>query len=155
MNEQLEYWSYPLMCIDRIFSKLNGSKLFSTLDVRSGYYNITIAEDSRQYTAFTTEYGKYEFLRIPSGIYVVPSYFALMINETLKGLDFFFTYLDDIIIYSKTEQQHLDHIRQVFNQTCTVNIKLKRTRYDFFKSQIHYLRQLLSKDSVSPLLKKN
>ena len=62
MNEQLEYWSYPLMCIDIIFSKLNGSKLFSTLAVRSRYYNITIAEDSRQYTAFTTEYGKYEFL---------------------------------------------------------------------------------------------
>ena len=63
VNEQLEYLSFPLVHIDRIFSKLNGSKLFSTLDVRSGYYNITIAEESRQYTAFTTEYGKYESLK--------------------------------------------------------------------------------------------
>ena len=110
------------MCIDRIFSKLNGSKLFSALDVRSGYYNITIAEDSRQYTAFTTEYRKYEFLRVPIGIHVTPSYFTLMINETLKGLDFCFAYLDDIIIYSKTEWDHLDHTKQVFDWLRTANI---------------------------------
>ena len=103
------------MCIDRIFSKLNGSKLFSTLDVRSGYFNITIAEDSRQYTAFTTEYGKYEFLIVSLGIHVAPNYFTLMINETLKDLDFCFTYLDGIIIYLKTERDHLDHIKQVFD----------------------------------------
>ena len=88
MNEQLEYCSYLLMCTDRILSKLNGSKLFSTLDVTSGCYNITIAENSRQYTAFTTEYGKYEFLRVPFGIHVAPSYFSLMVNETIKDLDF-------------------------------------------------------------------
>ena len=74
INEQLEYWSYPLICIYRIFSKLNGTKLLSTLDVRSGYCDIAIAEDNRQYTAFNTEYGKYEFLRVPFGSHVVPSY---------------------------------------------------------------------------------
>ena len=115
MNEQLEYWSYPLMHIDRIFSKLNGSKLFSTFDVISGYYNITIAEESRQYTAFTTAYGKYEFLRVSFGIHVAPSYFTLMINETLKGLDFCFAYLDNTIIYSKTERHLLDHINRYLN----------------------------------------
>ena len=102
MNEQLGYWPYPLMCIDRIFSELNASKLFSTLDVRSGYYNITIADKSRQYTAFT-EYGKHKFLRVPICIEVASSYFALMINETLKGLGFCFAYLNDITICSKTE----------------------------------------------------
>ena len=93
----------PPMHIDRIFSKLNGFNLFSTLYVRSGYCNITMAEDSRQYTAFTTEYGKYEFLRVLFCIHAAPSYFTLMINETLKGLDFCFAYLDDIIIYLKNE----------------------------------------------------
>ena len=81
LNEQLEYWPYPLMHIDRIFSKLNGSKLFSTLDIRSEYYNITIAKDSRQHTTITTEYGKYEILSILFGLHVAPSYFALMINK--------------------------------------------------------------------------
>ena len=60
--EQLEFWSYPLMRIGRIFSKLHRAKLFSTFDVGSSCWNITVAKDSRKYTAFTTEYGKYEFL---------------------------------------------------------------------------------------------
>ena len=105
INEQLKYWSYPLRCIDRIFSKLTGSKLFSTLDVRSAYYKITIAEDSRQYTAFTMEYRKYEFLTVPFGIHVVPSYFTIIINETLKGLEFCFAYLDDTIIYLEKKKE--------------------------------------------------
>ena len=79
-NEQLEYLSLHFMYIDRIFSILNSSKSFSILDVRSGYYNIMIAEESRQFTAFTIEYGIYEFLRVPFGIHVAPSYFTLMIK---------------------------------------------------------------------------
>ena len=59
------------MKIDRIFSKLHGTKLFSTLDVSSNYYNITITKDSRKYTAFKNEYGKYEFHHVPFGIYIV------------------------------------------------------------------------------------
>ena len=73
------------------------------MDIIFGYYNITIAEYSRQYTAFTTDNGKNEFLRVLFGIHVAPSYFVLMRNESLKDLDFDFAYLDDIIIYSKTE----------------------------------------------------
>ena len=59
INGQLEYWSYPLMRIDGIFSKLDSPKLIPTSKVRSSYYNITVSEDGRKYTAFTTEYGKY------------------------------------------------------------------------------------------------
>ena len=87
--------------------------LFSNPNVRSGYFNITVAEDSRKYTAFTTEHATYKFLRVLFGTLVSLSYFALMISETLKGLDFCFAYFDDIIIYSKKEQQHLHHIRHV------------------------------------------
>ena len=65
INEHLEYWSYPLLRIDRIFSKVHRPKLFCTLDGRLGYYNITMDEDSRKYTASTNEYGKYEFLPCP------------------------------------------------------------------------------------------
>ena len=113
IHEQLEYWSYPFMRIDRIFSKLHRTKLFSTLDVRSGYNNITMVEHGRKYTAFTTEYGKYEFLCVPFGIHVTPRYFVIMINENLKGLDVCFTYLDSIIIYSKTDREYLNQNGQV------------------------------------------
>ena len=68
----------------------------------------------------------------------------VIINETLKGPDFCFAYLDDIIFYSKTKEQHLDHIRHVFDQLWTAYIKLSLNKCDFFKSQIHYFRDLLS-----------
>ena len=64
INEQLEYWSYTLMRIHRIFSKLPATNLLSTLGIWSGYYNITISENSRKYTTFPTEYGKYKFLHV-------------------------------------------------------------------------------------------
>ena len=85
-----------------------------------------------------TEYRKYEFLRVPFGIHVAPSYFTLMINEIVKGLDFYLAYLNDIITYSETGEQHHDCIRHVFDQLQTANIKLKLTKCDFFKSKIHY-----------------
>ena len=97
IHYQLEYWSFPLMRIDRIFSKL-----FSTLDVRSCYYNITVAEHSRKYTAFPTEYGKYKFPRVQFVIHVVPSYLALRLDENLTGQEFWFTYPGDIIILFKS-----------------------------------------------------
>ena len=80
--KQLKHWSYPIMRIDRIFSKLHDRRLWSTLDVKSSYYNIT--EDTRKYTAFTAQYGKYEFLHVTFGIQIAPSYLAAMINKTLK-----------------------------------------------------------------------
>ena len=82
----------PLWGLHRISSKLYSTKLFPTINMRSGYYNITVTEDNRKYTVFTIECRNYEFLRVPFGIHVTPSYFALMINETLKGLDFCFAY---------------------------------------------------------------
>ena len=114
-----------------MFFKLHGAKSFSTLNVTSGYYSITVDENSRKYTAFTAECGKYEFLSVPFGIHITQCYFAMMISETFKGLDFCFAYSDDIIIFFKTENKHLDHIRQVFIYLYKANIKLKLIKCDF------------------------
>ena len=92
--KQLEYWSFPVD--DEKWQntfKIIRCKFFSTLDIRSGYYHITIAENSRKYAVFTTEYDKYEFLWVPFGIHLEPSYFTLMMNESLKGLGICFVYL--------------------------------------------------------------
>ena len=71
------------MRIDSIYSKLHGTKHLSTLNVRSDYCDITVAENSQEYPAFMTEYGKYELLYAPFGIHLAPSYFTIMISETL------------------------------------------------------------------------
>ena len=93
---------HPLPKIDKMYAKLKGAKVFSTIYLRSGYYHIALGRDSRAKTAFVTPFGKYEFLMVPFGLAQAPAYFQLLINQVLEGLNFTMTYLDDIIIFSNS-----------------------------------------------------
>ena len=101
---------HPLPKIDEMYTKLKGAKVFSTIDLRSGYHHIALGKSSRAKTAFVTPFGKYEFLMVPFGLAQAPAYFQLLMNKVLKGLRFAMTYLDDIIIFSQDESQHLEHL---------------------------------------------
>ena len=97
---------HPLPKIDEMYAKLKGVKVFSTIDLRSGYHHIAFDKSSRAKTVFVTPFGKYEFLMVPFGLAQAPAYFQLLMNKILKGLKFVMTYLDNIIIFSKNESQH-------------------------------------------------
>ena len=106
---------HPLPKIDKIYAKLKGTKVFSTIDLRSGYYHIALGKDSRAKTAFVMPFGKYEFLMVLFGLAQTPAYFQLLMNQVLEGLNFMMTYLDDIIIFSNSEEEHLLHLVEVFH----------------------------------------
>ena len=109
INGHLEYWSYTLKRIVGLFSKLHGAKLLSTLNVRSGSDNIIMDENSRKYPAFTKEHGKYEILCVAFGRHIAPNYFTMVINKTLKGLDFCFIlrgHYNIIQDWKRTPKQH-------------------------------------------------
>ena len=142
---------HPLPEIDEIYAKLKGAKVFSTIDLRSGYHHITFGKSSRAKTAFVTPFGKYKFLMVPFGLAQAPAYFQLLMNKVLHGLDFAMTYLDDIIIFSKNELQHLEHLETVFSHLREAGLKMKRSKCDFFKSEIHYLGHLISTEGINPL----
>ena len=137
--------------IDEMYAKLKGAKVFSTTDLRSGYHHITLGKSSRAKTAFITPFGKYKFLMVPFGLAQAPAYFQLLMNKVLKGLKFAMTYLDDIIIFSQNELQHLEHLEIVFGRLREAGLKMKRSKCDFFKSEIHYLGHLISPEGISPL----
>ena len=145
---------HPLPKIDEMYAKLKGAKVFSTIDLRSGYHHIALDKSSRAKTAFVTPFGKYEFLMVPFGLAQAPAYFQLLMNKVLKGLKFMMTYLDDIIIFSQDELQHLEHLEIVFSHLREAGLKMKRSKCDFFKSEIHYLGHLISPEGISPLPKK-
>ena len=145
---------HPLPKIDDIFARLNGAKVFSTLDLRSGYYHIALSEDSRPKTAFVTPFGKWEFCMVPFGLSQAPAYFQLLISMVLEGLDFAIGYLDDIIIFSKTEEEHMKHMETVFERLEAAGLKLKRSKCEFFKKHIHYLGHLISDEGIAPLPEK-
>ena len=141
----------PLPKIDEMYAKLKGAKFFSTIDLRSGYYHIALGKDSRAKTAFVTPFGKYEFLQVPFGLAQAPAYFQHLMNQVLDNCSFAMTYLDDIIIFSETEEQHLAHIEEIFKRLEAADLKMKRSKCDFFKKHIHYLGHLISADGIRPL----
>ena len=101
-------WSMPR--VEDIFSKLNCAKYVSTLDCHTGYHHIPLDEDCIPKTAFTSPFGKYEYLEVPFGLAQAPAYFQEPMNKVLKDLPFTIAYLNDIIIYSKTAEEQLDHL---------------------------------------------
>ena len=133
-----------------MYAKLKGSRVFSTIDLRSGYHYIALGRDSRAKTAFVTPFGKYKFLMVPFGLAQAPAYFQLLMNKVLEGLSYAMTYLDDIIVFSKNELEHLEHLEEVFPWLRKAGLKMKHSKCDSFKSEIHYLGHLIS-DGISPL----
>ena len=95
--------------VEDIFPKLNEAKYFSTLDLRSGYHHIPLDKSSIPKTAFNSPFGKYEYVKVPFGLAQAPAHFQELMTGIWKDFDFTIAYLDDIIIFSRTAQEHLSH----------------------------------------------
>ena len=146
---------YPLPKIDEMFSKLGGATIFSTIDLCSGYYHIGLTRESRAKSAFIVPMGKWQFKRTLFGLSQAPAYFQLLINKVLMGCSSFaMGYLDDIIIFSKTEEEHLQHLEEIFVRLRKFGLKMKREKCSFFKKHIQYLGHLVSEKGFEPLLEK-
>ena len=145
----------PLPKIDEMYAMLHGANIFTTLDLRSGYYHINLDEESKAKTAFVTPFGKYEFNSVLFGLAQAPAYFQQLISMVLQDCrDFAMAYLDDIIIFSRTPEEHLKHIEIIFQKLKAAGLKLKESKCDFFKSEIHYLGHLISDKGIQPLPEK-
>ena len=145
----------PLPKIDEMYAALRGANIFTMLDLRSGYYHTNLDEESKAKTAFVTPFGKYEFNSVLFGLAKAPAYFQKLISMVLQDCrDFAMAYLDDIIIFSRTPEEHLKHIEIIFQKLKVAGLKLKESKCDFFKSEIHYLAHLISDKGVQPLPEK-
>ena len=146
---------YPLPKIDEMLAKLKGARCFSTIDLRSGYYHIGLTRESRVKSAFVVLMGKWEFKQTPFGLSQAPVYFQLLIDMVLMGCDkFAMGYLDDIIIFSRNEIEHLQHIVEIFKRLERFGLKMKKEKCDFFKKHIQYLGHLITEDGFTPLQEK-
>ena len=97
--------------INKLFAKLKGAKIFSTIDLSQGYHHIALTDDSIPKTAFSTPWGKWEFGKCPFGLNQAPAHFMAQINRVLEGCETFaIVYMDDILIFSVDEETHLKHI---------------------------------------------
>ena len=144
----------PLPKIDEIYGRLKDSKIYSTFDMRSGYYHMVLSEESRPKSAFVSAYGKWEFKRCPFGLAQAPAYFQRLVNEVLSGLTFAFGYLDDILVFSPDMETHLKHLRIVFERLRSADLKLKEVKCNFLKKHIQYLGHIISGEGITPVPEK-
>ena len=144
----------PLPKIDEIYARLKDSKIYSTFDMRSGYYHMVLSEESRPKSGFVSAYGKWEFKRCPFGLAQAPAYFQRLVNEVLSGLTFTFGYLDDILVFSPDMETHLKHLRVLFERLRSADLKLKEVKCNFLKKHIQYLGHIISGEGIAPVQEK-
>ena len=151
LNKVTRKFTWPMPKVEDIFSKLNRATYFTTLDLRAGYHHIPLDKPSIPKTAFNSPFRKFEYVKVPFGLAQAPAYFQELMTGILKDFPFAIAYLDDIIIFSKTPQEHLSHIRMVFNKLKSANLSMKKSKCSFFSKEIQYLGHILSATGIRPL----
>ena len=116
LNKVTRKFTWPMSKVEDIFSKLNGATYFTMLDLRAGYHHTLLDKPSIPKTAFNSPFRKYKYIKVPFGLAQAPAYFQELITGILEDFHFAIAYRDDIIIFSKTLQEHLSHIRKVFEK---------------------------------------
>lgn len=152
LNRVTKKDAYPLPRIDESFSQFHGARYFTTLDLKSGYWQILLDPESRAKTAFSTRYGHYEWRVLPFGVCNGPGGFQKRINRLLvKFIDVFvIVYMDDILIYSRTLKEHVEHIRQVLQVLSEADMILNIEKCKFFQFETRFLGHILSRYGSRP-----
>ena len=142
---------YPLPRIDDLFDQLRGAVVFSKIDLRSGYHQLRIAEGDVPKTAFRTRYGHYEFVVMPFGLTNAPAVFMALMNRVFHPyLDrFVVVFIDDILIYSKTKEDHAEHLRIVLETLRKEKLYGKLIKCDFWLEKVAFLGHVISKEGIA------
>lgn len=152
LNDKTTDDKYPLPNINDLFDKLGKSSYFSTLDLASGFHQIEIDKQDRHKTAFTTPSGHYEFTRMPFGLKTAPATFQRAMDNVLRGLQGIhcLVYLDDIIIYSNSLQEHIEKLRKVFDRLRQNNLKMTLDKCEFLRKEVLYLGHKITEHGLEP-----
>lgn len=142
---------FPLPIIEELFEELLGATWFTTLDLRSGFRQILVAKGDQYKTAFQTHFGHYEYKVMPYGLTGAPSTFQAIMNHILKPIlrKCVVVFIDDILIYSKTYEEHLQHVRMVFELLQEHQFQVRLSKCSFAKHQLNYPEHVLSSKGVA------
>ena len=143
---------YPLPHIEELINGIGASKFITTLDLTKGYYQVPVAPEDKEKTAFITPYGKYQFTTMLFGLVSSPFTFQRLMDEVLHGLhEFSVAYLDDILIHSATWAEHVHHLTQVFDQLRSVGLRVKERKCSFAKNKCVYLGYVVGGGTIEPM----
>ena len=137
--------------INDLFDRLQGAKVFSKINLRSGYHQLKIREQDIPKTTFTTRYGLYEYTVMSFGLTNAPAYFMNMMNKVfMEFLDkFVVVFIDDILVYSKNEEEHKEHLRLVLGKLREHQLYAKFSKCEFWLKEVGFLGHVISGERIA------
>ena len=143
--------AYPMPRTDDMIDQLGRASFISTLDLARGYWQVPVANIDRHKTAFITPFGLYQFKAMLFGLQGAPATFQRMMDQLIRGLEGFATaYLDDLVIYSSTSDDHVKHLCNVFERLCKADLTAKPRKCQFAMKQCKYLGHIIGNGVVQP-----
>ncbi|KAL0445653.1 UNVERIFIED_CONTAM: RNA-directed DNA polymerase [Sesamum latifolium] len=141
---------YPIPLVADCFDRLSQAKYFTKIDLRSGYWQVRIKEGDEAKTKVVTRYGAFEFLVMPFGLTNAPAAFSTLMNQVLHGFldEFVVVYLDDIVIYSRTLAEHVEHLRQVLARLHEYELYAKVSKCSFAQETISFLGHIVERGRI-------
>lgn len=142
--------AFPIPVIDDLLFKLGNSKVFSKLDLMSGYFQIRMQPEHEERTAFVTPFGQYQWKVMPFGVTNGPATFQRFMNEVLEDCPNSLVYLDDILIHSESKEKHEKDIKRVLNKLREHKLIAKQSKCEFFKNELEFLGFTISDKGIAP-----
>jgi len=151
LNDQTITDRYPIPDMNLMIQNLGKAKVFSTIDLESGFHQIRIKESDREKTAFSINHAKFHFIRMPFGLKNAPSIFQRCVNDILHEFigKFAYVYIDDVLIFSNTAEEHLNHISLIFQALHNANMKISDEKSHFFKTEIEFLGHIIKHNKIT------
>lgn len=152
LNEKTIEDKYPLPRIEEILDSLGKCSYFSTLDLAQGFHQIEMDAESIEKTAFVVNNGHYEYVRMPFGLKNAPSTFQRVMDNILRDYLYksCFVYMDDIVIFSKSLQEHLIHVKQIFDKLKHYNLKVQLDKSEFLRKEVGFLGHVITAEGIKP-----
>ncbi|KAK8931429.1 hypothetical protein KSP39_PZI016937 [Platanthera zijinensis] len=143
--------TYPLPRIEELFDQLQGARCFSKLDLRSGYYQLRIDDKDIEKTVFCSRYGQYEFTVMPFGLTNAPAAFMSLMNRVFEPFldQFVIVFIDDILVYSESEEQHVTHLEKVLQKLREHHLYAKFSKCEFWLKEVSFLGHIVSANGIA------
>ena len=152
LNKRTVKDAHPLPLVDEVQDRLSGCTIFSTLDLQSGYWQLPVHTADVQKTAFcpSTGMGLYQFKWMPFGLTGAPGSFQRLMDKIMRGLPFVTTYIDDVLVHSKNEEQHKHHLQKVFQHLSDAGLTLRDYKCTLAMAQVTYLGHKFTQAGLTP-----
>lgn len=152
LNKVTKRDTYPLPRIKAMLELFGGAKYFSTIDLASGYWQVPMKEEDCEKTAFVSKYGLYEYTVMPFGLKNAPATFQRMMDQVLQEVNekFAVVYMDDILVFSRTFKDHLEHLQKVFDLLEEAGLRMGKDKCKFCRQQIPFLGHIITPDGIKP-----